>query len=64
VLDILLIPKFGIAGASVATIIAYGITSLYLIYAAKKHLLFSWKDILLLQKNDIRWLLSKSSSSH
>ncbi len=58
--DILLIPRYGIIGASIATLIAYGTSSYYLIRMARKKLMFNFADILFLRKEDIRWLLSKN----
>lgn len=59
-LDILLIPDFGIIGASWATVTAYGITSCYLVHVARKKLKFNAATIFILQKSDIKWLLSKN----
>ncbi len=59
VLDILLIPKYGIVGAAWATSAAYGVTSFYLIRMAQKKLGFSLKNIFILRKSDIQWILTK-----
>lgn len=61
VLDILLIPKYGIVGASWATCAAYGVTSFYLIRMAQKKLGFSLSHIFILRKSDIRWIFTKES---
>ena len=59
ILDIVLIPVFGIIGAAWATTIAYATTSIYLVYMAQKKLDFSLLHILLLKKSDLTWLLSR-----
>ena len=59
ILDIILIPSYGIAGAAWATTIAYGTSSIYLVSMARKRLAFQWSAILWLRKSDIEWLLSK-----
>ncbi|MEO5905457.1 MAG: oligosaccharide flippase family protein [Saprospiraceae bacterium] len=61
--DILLIPTYGIVGAAVATVIAYGTTSLLLIVQASGKLGFNLADILLLRRSDIRWLLSRGKEN-
>ena len=58
VLDFLLIPSYGIIGASWATLLAYGTTSCYLVLVAKRKLGFQFTHILVLRKSDIHWLLS------
>lgn len=58
ILDFLLIPSYGIIGASWATLLAYGTTSCYLVLVAKHKLGFQIANILLLRKSDITWLLS------
>ncbi len=60
ILDLLLIPTFGIVGASWATCAAYGVTSFYLIRMAQKKLRFSLRHILILRKSDIQWLLNRA----
>lgn len=59
VLDLFLIPKYGILGAAWATCAAYGVTSLYLIRMAQKILGFSLSHIFILRKEDIRWLMTR-----
>jgi O-antigen/teichoic acid export membrane protein len=61
ILDILLIPGYGIIGAAWATIIAYGTTVVFLMSVAKRKLGFGWSSILIVHKSDIQWLLSKTS---
>ncbi|MEO6132063.1 MAG: oligosaccharide flippase family protein [Saprospiraceae bacterium] len=58
-LDFLLIPSYGIIGASIASVIAYGITALFLIYHVSKILGLQAIDIIYLKKSDINWLLSR-----
>ncbi len=58
-LDILLIPSFGIIGASWATTIAYGLSCSYLIRMAQKQLGFTLGNILILRKSDIQWILTR-----
>jgi O-antigen/teichoic acid export membrane protein len=60
ILDILLIPKYGILGAAIATTFAYATSSCYLIFVAYINLRFSLASILILKKSDIKWLLSKN----
>ncbi len=60
ILDILLIPDFGIVGASLATIAAYSLSTTFLVYHACKTIGLSVKDILLVRWDDIKWLLSGS----
>jgi O-antigen/teichoic acid export membrane protein len=59
-LDIALIPGLGIIGASLATTLAYGTSSFYLVVMAKRKLGFNIADILFLQKTDVKWLMSKN----
>jgi O-antigen/teichoic acid export membrane protein len=59
ILDIILIPRFGIVGAAWATTIAYSATAAMLIVAAQRILGFSWTGILLIRKSDIQWLMTK-----
>ncbi len=58
-LDFLLIPPYGIVGASVATVTAYGVTSIFLIYHASKRIDLKATDILVIKKSDFRWLLTR-----
>ncbi|HEY3386801.1 MAG TPA: oligosaccharide flippase family protein [Saprospiraceae bacterium] len=60
-LDILLIPTYGIIGAAWATTIAYGTTVIFLMIIAKRKLGFQWTSVLMVRKSDIKWLLSKTS---
>ena len=60
VMDLILIPKFGILGAAWATCAAYGMTTLYLIRMAQKNLGFSLSQILILRKEDIQWVLTRA----
>ena len=62
IFDVLLIPMYGIAGASLATTLAYATTSTYLVLTAKRLLGFSFRDIFLVRKSDITWLLSRKTS--
>jgi O-antigen/teichoic acid export membrane protein len=59
IMDLLLIPKYGIVGASIATCGAYGVTSFYLIRMAQKKLGFSLTHIFLIRKSDIRWIFTR-----
>lgn len=59
VLDLILIPKYGILGAAWATCAAYGVTSYYLIRMAQRILGFSLSHIFILRKDDIHWLLTR-----
>lgn len=59
ILDVILIPAYGIVGAAWATTLAYGTSSIYLVTMARKRLGFDWSAILWLRKSDIEWLLSK-----
>jgi len=61
ILDLLLIPTYGIIGASIATVIAYGATAIFLIYHASQRIDLSANEILVIKKSDIKWLLTKSS---
>ena len=61
-LDLIFIPAHGITGAAWATVASYAITSVYLVMAAKKKLGFSMAHILLIQKSDFQWLLSRSKT--
>ncbi len=61
-LDILLIPTYGIVGAALATITAYGLSSVYLIMKASKNLGLTLKDIFFLQVTDLKWLISRSNN--
>lgn len=60
VLDLILIPKYGILGAAWATCAAYGVTTFYLIRMAQKILGFSLTHIFILRKDDIRWVMTRS----
>jgi O-antigen/teichoic acid export membrane protein len=59
-LDLLLIPRWGIIGASIATVMAYGFTSAFLVIKASSILHMSPADLFVLQKSDLRWLLTKT----
>jgi stage V sporulation protein B len=59
ILDFLLIPRFGIAGASMASTLSYGSGSIYLLIAYKKFSQRSVHDFLLIKKEDIRGYLSE-----
>lgn len=58
ILDFLLIPSYGIIGASWATIVAYGISTCYLVIIARRKLGFQLANILVLRRSDVDWLLS------
>jgi O-antigen/teichoic acid export membrane protein len=60
VLDLLLIPPMGIIGASIATVLAYGVTMFFLIFHATKLLGLQWHDMLILKKDDITWLFHQN----
>lgn len=59
VLDILLIPKWGIEGAAVASIAAYLTSLLYLVYHYRRTTHQPWLDMILLKAEDINWLVKK-----
>jgi O-antigen/teichoic acid export membrane protein len=61
--DILLIPRYGILGAAIATVVAYGTTSLLLIIQASGKLGLNMLDILLIKRSDINWLLSRGQEN-
>ncbi len=63
-LDFLLIPPFGIVGASIATVAAYGATSFFLIYHVTRKLELNGSDIFILKKSDYKWLLSRGSETY
>jgi len=62
VLDILLIPGFGIEGAAWASIIAYATSCAFIYFHFSKHTKSSLKDIIYLRKQDITWLFRKGKS--
>lgn len=57
-LDIVLIPSYGIIGASIASVVSYATTAIFLIYHAAKKIKLNIRDIFILNKSDISWLLS------
>ncbi|MFZ1676879.1 MAG: oligosaccharide flippase family protein [Saprospiraceae bacterium] len=59
VLDLILIPLFGIIGASIASVFAYGTTAIFLVYHVSKKIDLSLRDIIFIKKSDIIWLLSR-----
>lgn len=59
ILDVLLIPQYGIIGASIASVVAYATTSIFLIYHVSRLIDLNLRDILLLKKSDLIWLLSR-----
>ena len=64
ILDIALIPPYGILGAALATTLAYGTTSGYLVLMAQRKLGFAISDILLVRKSDIQWLISRKKDKN
>ncbi|MBK9984455.1 MAG: polysaccharide biosynthesis C-terminal domain-containing protein [Saprospiraceae bacterium] len=60
-LDLLLIPRYGIIGASIASVLAYATTAIFLIYHVSKKIDLRLYDILFLKKSDITWLTSRKS---
>jgi O-antigen/teichoic acid export membrane protein len=59
ILDILLIPKWGIEGAAVASIIAYLTSLLFLVFQYRKISKQPLMDLLVLKKEDVKWLVRK-----
>jgi O-antigen/teichoic acid export membrane protein len=59
IMDLLLIPQYGIVGASWATCAAYGVTSFYLIRMAQRKLGFSLRNIFIVRKEDIQWIITR-----
>jgi O-antigen/teichoic acid export membrane protein len=59
ILDIALIPKWGIEGAAVASILAYLTSLLFLVYHYQKITNQPLRDMLLLRGADIKWLFKK-----
>ena len=57
ILDFILIPPLGIIGASIATVLAYAVTSLFLIYHSARALNLNFSEIVLIKRSDINWLL-------
>lgn len=62
-LDIFLIPKYGIIGASIASVTAYAATAIFLIYHASRMLNLSIFEMICLYKSDIIWILSRTPDS-
>ncbi len=60
-LDLVLIPRYGILGASIASVLAYATTAIFLIYHVSKKIDLRLADILFLKKSDITWLTSGRS---
>ncbi|MEP6794684.1 MAG: oligosaccharide flippase family protein [Saprospiraceae bacterium] len=60
-LDLILIPLYGIIGASIASVFAYATTAIFLIYHVSKKIDLRLDDIIFLKKSDINWLLSRKS---
>ncbi len=58
-LDLLLIPGFGIEGAAWASVLAYTTSLLFLLYHFMQQTHARLSEILLLRKSDIGWLLSQ-----
>lgn len=61
VFDLILIPFYGIIGASIASVLAYGTTAIFLIYHVSKKIELSLEDIIFIKKSDITWLFSRKS---
>jgi O-antigen/teichoic acid export membrane protein len=53
VLDLILIPKYGVNGAALASTIAYATSAFYLVWAYYKFSKISFREILVIQKQDI-----------
>ena len=53
ILDVLMIPKYGIIGAAFASSISYFLTSIYVIFTMKNYLRVKVLDLFLLKKNDL-----------
>ena len=51
-LDLLLIPAFSYKGAAIANLVAYSITTAYIIYRLKKYLNVSFKDFFAVKRSD------------
>jgi O-antigen/teichoic acid export membrane protein len=58
-LDIILIPLYGIEGAAFATVIAYFVTALFLIYHTTRLLGMRVRELLFLKKEDLMWLFKR-----
>lgn len=56
ILDLILIPKYGIEGAAWASTFSYLITSMYVLHQMKKHLKIGYTDLMLLKREDIRFI--------
>lgn len=61
VMDLALIPSLGIVGAAMATTMAYGTTSFYLIKMAQRKLGFSLANIFFIRRSDIQWIMTKGN---
>lgn len=61
ILDLVLIPRYGITGAAIASVIAYAVTSLFLIFHATRMTGLQWNEILLIRREDITWLLTRKN---
>jgi len=59
ILDFLLIPSYGIVGASIASVIAYTAACVYLIYGVLSHIKKPAYQALLLTKDDARFIIAK-----
>ncbi len=59
VLDLLLIPRWGIVGAASASTIAYSLSAFYIIYRYRLTSGISWKDFLLLRSQDVSLLFKR-----
>jgi Na+-driven multidrug efflux pump len=59
ILDLILIPVYGIIGASIASVLAYGTTAIFLIYHVSKKIDLRIEDIIFIKKSDITWLISR-----
>lgn len=57
--DIILIPKYGIRGAAIATIISYCISTVYIIFMYMQKTDSRIKDFLVIKKGDIQMLKNK-----
>jgi len=59
VLDILLIPEYGIIGAAIASSCSYAVTSITCVILYKRKTLFSFKNMFIIKNRDFKFLHNK-----
>jgi O-antigen/teichoic acid export membrane protein len=59
ILDVFLIPKYGVKGATIASIIAYILSTLYIVIIYIRTTKIDVKDLLLIKKSDVKLLKNK-----